>query len=57
MAKSEVETKHLSDYIIMSADQEMSFKKWWETLDASDVVEVRYPHERHGNLHIQLNRR
>ena len=46
MSKSEVEAQRLTDYIIMPADQEMSFKKWWE---ASAVVEVRYPHERHSN--------
>ena len=49
MSKSEVEAQRLSDYIIMPADQEMSFKKWWEALDASAAVEVRYPHKRHGN--------
>ena len=55
MSKSEVEAQHLSDYIIMTADQEMPFKKWWEALDTSVVVKVRYPHERQENPHIQLN--
>ena len=55
MSKSEVEAQHLSDYIIMTADQEMSFKKWWEALDTSAVVKVRHPHERQENPHIQLS--
>ena len=55
MSKSEVEAQHLSDYIIMTADQEMSFKKWWEALDTSAVVKVRHPHEQQENPHIQLN--
>ena len=47
--KLEVEEGRLGDYVIMPADIETSFKIWWRGLDPSTVVDVRYPHERHGN--------
>ena len=48
MKKSEVEQR-LGDYFVMPASLEISFKGWWRSQDASTVVEVRYPHGRHGN--------
>ena len=49
MTKSAVEAEHLSDYVVMPESCEMAFKEWWGSLQASNVVSVRYPHARHGN--------
>ena len=32
----------------MSADEGTAFKTWWRGLAGSAIVQVRYPHERHG---------
>lgn len=49
MSKSDVEERRLGNYVIMPADIDTSFKKWWKTLDPSVIVDLRYPHEKHGN--------
>ena len=41
MTKEEVEDKHLVDYVL-------PFAAWWKTVDKDEVVEVQYPHDRHG---------
>ena len=28
---------------------EIAFNKWWRSLESSTILEVRYPHEHHGN--------
>ena len=48
MAKTEVEEKRLGNYIVMPADEGTAFKTWWRGLAGSAIVQVRYPHERHG---------
>lgn len=54
MPKSEVEEKRLGDYVLMPTSLEMSFKRWWSQ-DPSTLVEIRYPHERHGNAERESN--
>ena len=49
MSKSDVEEQRLGNYVIMPADIDISFKKWWRCLDPSATVDVRYPHGKHGN--------
>ena len=49
MTKSAVEEKRLGDYVLMPASLETSFKTWWKSLVPSTIVQVRFPHERHGN--------
>lgn len=49
MPKSEVEEKRLGDRVVMPASLEVSFKTWWRSQNPSTIVQVRYPHERHGN--------
>jgi len=49
MAKSEIEDKNLSQYVVMPQGCEMSFMAWWKLLDQSSLVTVHYPHERHGH--------
>lgn len=49
MLKSEVEEKRLGDFVVMPQNVEASFKTWWRGLLPASTVEVRYPHERHGN--------
>ena len=50
MLKSEVEEKRLGDFVVMPQNVEASFKTWWRGLLPASTVEVRYPHERHGNV-------
>jgi hypothetical protein len=33
----------------MPTELELSFKKWWTTVQPSDTLDVRYPHQKHGN--------
>lgn len=49
MTKAEVEEERLSEYVVMPHDCDLSFLRWWKTLTSADVVNVRYPHSRHGN--------
>lgn len=49
MPKSEVEEKRLGDHVVMPIGLETSFNTWWRSQDASTIVQVRYPHDRHGN--------
>ena len=49
MLKSEVEERPLGDFGVMPQGVEASFKTWWRGLLPASKVEVRYPHERHGN--------
>ena len=49
MSKSDVEKQDLSTHVVMPPSVEESFNKWWRTLEAASLVDVRYPHERHGN--------
>lgn len=49
MEKSEVEEKRLGEYIIMPDDVNSAFSAWWRSVSADTVVQVRFPHERHGN--------
>ena len=43
-----MEEKRLGD-CVMPIGLETSFKTWWRSQDASTIVQVRYPHDRHGN--------
>ena len=45
-----MEEKRLGDFVVMPRDVEDSFKSWWRHLLPTSRVEVRYPHERHGNV-------
>ena len=49
MKKSEVTKESLSNFVIMPDGIDIAFNKWWVSMDASALVRVRYPHERHGN--------
>lgn len=49
LPKSEVEEKRLGDCVVMPISLETPFSLWWRSLDSSTVVQVRYPHGRHGN--------
>ena len=45
MKKVEIEQKRLSDYVIMPETVEISFNKWWRSLESSFILKVRIPHE------------
>ena len=49
MTKAEIEKKRLGNYVIMPEMVEIAFNKWWRSLESSTILQVRYPHERHGN--------
>ena len=49
MSKSDVEEQRLGNYVIMPAGIDISFKKWWRSLDPSASIDLRYPHGKHGN--------
>ena len=49
MSKSDVEKQDLSTHVVMPSSVEEPFNKWWRALEATSLVDVRYPHERHGN--------
>lgn len=49
MTKLEVEEQRLGDFVVMPAGIEMCFTLWWRSLASTELVEVRYPHSRHGN--------
>ena len=48
MTKSEVERKRLVDCVLQDDDELQTFAVWWKSKDEDDVVEVQYPHHRHG---------
>ena len=49
MTKAELEKEHLDKYVIMPKMVDKAFIKWWRSLESLSIVQVRYPHERHGN--------
>ena len=49
MTKAAVEREDLGQYVVMPSDPEIAFKQWWRSLDSTVLVNVKYPHERHGN--------
>ena len=49
MSKSDVEEQCLGNYVIMPPEIEFSFKKWWRSLEPSAIVDLKYPHTKHGN--------
>ena len=46
MTKEDVEGQHLGDFVVMPTSVDMSFLKWWRSVDVGDIVQVRYPHQR-----------
>ena len=48
MTKKEVIEQKLEDYVLHDDDEVQTFGAWWKTVDSDEVVEVQYPHERHG---------
>ena len=49
MTKAEVEDEQLGKCVIMPQSCELSFMVWWKQLTATAIVNVQYPHHRHGN--------
>ena len=48
ITKLEVEEEKLMDYVLRDDDETLTFAAWWKTLDQDEIVEVQYPHDRHG---------
>ena len=46
--KSDVNNQKLSAFVLMPDTILMFFNTWWDSLPDDHVVDVRYPHERHG---------
>ena len=49
MSNSQVEDEQLGKYVVMPNSCDQTFKSWWMTLDLTTEVQVRFPHEKHGN--------
>ena len=49
MTRSEVESEHLSQYVVMPQGCNLSFMAWWKSLNSISTVTVQFPHERHGH--------
>lgn len=49
MSKADVIEKRVSEYVIMPDTVTTSFSKWWTPMAPETVLQVRFPHERHGN--------
>ena len=47
MSKSEVIIDRLQSFVVMPEGTE-NFMQWWDTVQNTDQVKVRYPHEQHG---------
>ena len=47
LSKAHVEEQRLGKYVVMPCD--VNFTQWWRSLGSSELVVVRYPHEKHGN--------
>ena len=48
MTKEEVEERKLVSCVLREDEEVLTFAAWWKTVDKDEVVEVQYPHERHG---------
>lgn len=48
MTKQEVMQKRLEDHVLHDDESAHTFSAWWKELDDDEVVEVQFPHERHG---------
>ena len=48
MTKQEVTQKRLEDHVLRDDESAQTFSAWWKELDDDEVVEVQFPHERHG---------
>ena len=49
MTKTAVERENLVEYVVMPTDLDIPFMQWWRFLESAVLVNVRYPHQRHGN--------
>ena len=48
MRKEEVEQQRLEEYVLRDDDDVQTFSVWWKEVAKEEVVEVQFPHERHG---------
>ena len=48
MTKEEVQQQRLEDYVIHDDEDVQTFSVWWNGVTEDEVVEVQFPHERHG---------
>ena len=49
MTKKNVVEKRLENFVLHDVEGGMlTFEVWWKTVEDDEVVEVQYPHERHG---------
>ena len=48
MTKNDVDKEKVNAFVVMPEAVETSCRVWWATLPGSHLVDVRYPHEKHG---------
>lgn len=48
MTKTDVDKEKVTAFVVMPEAIQLAFNHWWDSLPNDHVVDVRYPHERHG---------
>ena len=48
MSKASVEKEKLKSFLVTLDTGETAFNQWWKSIPSDHVVNVRYPHEKHG---------
>ena len=48
MTKEEVKQHRLEEYVIRDDDDVLTFSVWWKGVADDDIVEIQFPHDRHG---------
>ena len=48
MTMADVSKEKVNAFVLMPVTIEVAFNSWWDLLPDDHVVDVRYPHEKHG---------
>lgn len=48
MTKINVQHQRLEQYVLHSYEDMQTFDSWWKALAEDEMIEVQFPHERHG---------
>ena len=49
LSNAHVEEQRSGKYVVMPVGCDVNFTQWWRSLGSSELVVIRYPHEKHGN--------
>lgn len=48
LTKAQVENERLGEFVVIPPENQSSFKRWWKQVGSEEMVQVRYPHQKHG---------